>query len=121
MITFINSKITLSIMEEPQSAFLDVFGNTPMLRLLDFLVVHDDFDYSMTDIARLSNVHYVTLRSLWPKLERSGMVVMTRKVGKAKMFKFNKRNPIAKRFHKFFCDVTRAEVRRDIKEMTVQH
>jgi hypothetical protein len=108
--------------EEPQSVFLEVFGDTPMLRLLDFLVVYEDFDYSMTDIARLSGVHYVTLRSLWPQIEASGIAVMTRKVGKAKLYQFNRKSLLAKKFKEFFWAVAKEEIRKELaksRRMTV--
>jgi DNA-binding transcriptional regulator YhcF (GntR family) len=107
--------------KEPKSIFLTVFGETPQLKLLDFLVVSEDFDYSMTDIARLSGVHYITLRKLWPELERTGMVIMTRKIGKAKMYRYNSKNPLAKKFKEFFWAITKAEVRKYLQQVTVTH
>ncbi len=95
---------------EPPSVFLEAIGDTPLLRLLDFLVTSEDFDYPMTDIACLSRVHYNTLRTLWPQLERNGMVIMTRRVGKAKMYRFNRASPVAKKFKEFFWTVTKEEV-----------
>ena len=41
---------------EEKSSFRIVFGDSPILRVLDFLIVNDDFDYSLTDIAKLSNL-----------------------------------------------------------------
>tara|TARA_Y100000031_G_C8158113_1_gene355559 strand:+ start:599 stop:802 length:204 start_codon:yes stop_codon:yes gene_type:complete len=44
----------------PISAFLEVFGTSPILRVLDFLVINEDFDHSMTDIALHSGIGYAT-------------------------------------------------------------
>ena len=52
-----------------KTAFLNIFGDTPILRVLDFLIVNEDFDYSMTDIANLSGIGYSTLKLFWKKLE----------------------------------------------------
>jgi len=41
---------------ETKTAFLQIFGDSPVLRVLDFLIVNEDFDYSTTDIAEYSNV-----------------------------------------------------------------
>jgi hypothetical protein len=46
-----------------RSAFLKVFGDSPVLRVVDFLIVNDGFDYSMTDIAQYSGVGYTTLKA----------------------------------------------------------
>ena len=55
---------------ETKTAFLQVFGDSPMLRVLDFLIVNEDFDYSMTDIASQSGVGYSTLK-LFCKTDKS--------------------------------------------------
>lgn len=107
-------------MEHDTTAFLDVFGDTPILRVLDFLVVHDDFDYSMTDIAALSGVGYATLKLFWPKLEQEGIVTNTRTVGKAKMYTLNKKNPIVKKFRDFYWEATGLQIRKKYRqELTV--
>ena len=55
---------------ENKTAFLDIFGDSPVLKVFDFLVVNEDFDYSMTDIASLSGVGYSTLKLFFGKLEK---------------------------------------------------
>ena len=97
-------------MVEERTIFLKIFGDSPVLRVLDFLVVNEDFDYSMTDIAKLSGVGYATLKLFWPELERSGIVTNTRTVGKAKMFKLNAANPVVARFREFYWETTRQKV-----------
>ena len=72
-----------------KTIFLKMFGDSPVLRVLDFLVVNGDFDYSMTNIANLSGVGYSTLKLFWDDLERKEVVINTRIVGRAKMYKLN--------------------------------
>ncbi|MDD9953102.1 MAG: hypothetical protein OXR66_02095 [Candidatus Woesearchaeota archaeon] len=93
-----------------QTAFLDVFGSSPILKVLDFLVVHEEFDYSMTDIAKLSGVGYATLKLFWPKLTTSAIVKQTRSVGKAKMYTLNKANPVVEKFREFYWETTKIAV-----------
>ena len=85
-----------------KTIFLKVFGDSPVLRVMDFLVVNEDFDYSMTDIAKLSGVGYATLKLFWGTLEKNGVVANTRSVGKAKMYLLNFANPVVKRFREFY-------------------
>ncbi len=66
-----------------------VFGDTGVARILDFLTVYREFDYSMADIARNSGLGKMTVIRGWPTLERYGLVMETRKEGKAKMYKLN--------------------------------
>ena len=101
---------------ENKTAFLEIFGDSPILRVLDFLVVNEDFDYSMTDIAKLSSVGYSTLKLFWNKLEKEKIIINIRVVGKAKMYKLNFNNPIIKKFRDFYWETTKQKVHEKIKE-----
>ena len=105
---------------EPESAFLEVFGETPLLKVLDFLVIHENFDYSMSDIARLSEVGYATLKLFWPRLEQYKIVMQTRKVGKAKMYRLNYQNPVAKKFRELYWEVTKTVVHDELKDEKIK-
>lgn len=98
-----------------KTAFLDIFGDSPILRVLDFLVVNDDFDYSMTDIALLSGVGYSTLKLFWSKLEKEKIVINVRVVGRAKMYKLNYSNQIVLKFKDFYWETTKKKVRKKVK------
>ena len=99
-----------------KTAFLHVFGDSPILKVLDFLVVNEDFDYCMTDIANLSGVGYSTLKLFWRKLEESNIIKQTRIVGKAKMYRLNFANPVVKKFIDFYWEITKQKVHEKIKE-----
>lgn len=101
-------------MNDNKTAFLEIFGDSPILRVLDFLVVNEDFDYSMTDIAKLSGVGYSTLKLFWNKLEKEGIILNTRIVGKAKMYKLELTNPIIKKFRDFYWETTKQKVHNKI-------
>lgn len=83
-------------MTEDKSLFVEFFGDYPIIRVLDFLIENDIFDYSKKDIGRNSAVSWNTLEGFWKKLEETGVVTFTRKVGKAQMYKINKKNPVVK-------------------------
>ena len=101
---------------ETKTAFLNVFGDSPILRVMDFLVVNEDFDYCMTDIASLSGVGYSTLKLFWNKLEKEGIVVNVRTVGKAKMYKINLANPVIQKFRDFYWETTKQRVHEKVEE-----
>lgn len=91
-----------------QSLFIEVMGDSPINRVLNFLVINEDYDYSLTDIAKYAKVGYSTLQLFWTKLEKAGIVKQTRKVGKAKMYRLNKANPAVKHFIKMYWEITEA-------------
>ena len=79
--------------KENKSIFLQYFGDTPQLRILDFLIDNHFFDYPMTEIAREANVSYNSIKLFFPKLIESRIVIKTRKIGKSDYFKLNTNNP----------------------------
>jgi hypothetical protein len=101
---------------KPRSIFLESYGDNPLLRVMDFFVIHQDFDYSKKDIARHSKISYSSLKLFWDDLVKRKIVVFTRKVGKAKMYKLNKKNPEVKAFMKFFWVVVDRETERMFAE-----
>lgn len=81
-----------------ESLFLREFGiKSPMLKVLDFFMDNESFDYSKTDIAEGAELSRATLFKVWPKLEALGLITATRMVGQAKMYRLNKQNPITKK------------------------
>lgn len=97
-----------------KTVFLEVFGDSPIQRVLDFLIVNDDFDYSMTDIAEQSGVGYSTLKLFWTKLESEAIVTCTRTVGNAKMYKLNTQNVVVQKLKELYWTVTKHAVHEEL-------
>jgi len=82
--------------KENKSLFLEQFGDTPQLRVLDFLIDNQFFDFPMTEIAKGSNVSYNSLKLFFPKLVKSKILIKTRRIGKSDYYKLNVDNPFIK-------------------------
>ena len=78
--------------KENKSIFLEHFGDTPQLRVIDFLIGFRFFDYPITEIARESNVSYNSIVAFFPQFIKSGIVIKTRKVGKSDYYQLNMKN-----------------------------
>lgn len=78
-----------------KSAFLELVGDTPFTRLMDFLITGRNFDYTLTDLANKAGLSWTTLNRIFPKLVERGIVVMVRQVGVAKLYKLNTENALA--------------------------
>src|SRR3989338_11571042 len=79
-----------------RTIFRETLGDSPIIRVLDFLLEGRGLDYSLSDIAENSNIGWTTLHRIWDKLLKSGMVKSTREIGRAKLFKLNEENPAVK-------------------------
>ncbi len=79
--------------KENKSLFLQQFGDTPQLRVLDFLIDNHFFDFPVTEIARGSNVSYNSLKVFFGNMVESGILAKTRKLGKSDYYKLNIKHP----------------------------
>jgi len=106
-----------------KSVFLQEEGDTPKNRIWGFLIIHSEYDYSMKDIARYSKVGYTTLKALWKEFKKKKIVVQTRVVGKAKMYKLNLKNPVVSKFIGYYWAVVDSVVIKEskIKDEEITH
>ena len=95
---------------------MDLFGDYPQVRVLDFLVESRSFDYSLTDIARMSNVARPTLYAMIEDLMELEIIKETRRAGNARMFALNKENAIVKSLTKFDLELSKKLVRKELRE-----
>ena len=82
--------------------FREALGNSPVIRVLDFLIEGRGLDYSLTDIAENANIGWTTLHRIWDKLVQLNIVVPTREIGRAKLFKLNEENPAVEKLIKLY-------------------
>ncbi len=94
--------------QEMTSIFVEYFGSSPYVKILDFLIQGQDFDYSMTEVARGSKVGWSSFTKIWDKLLGKNIIVPTRNIGNAKLFKLNKDNYFVQKLIKFDWELTKA-------------
>jgi predicted transcriptional regulator len=105
-------------MEEDKTIFIETLGDYPALRIIDFLMGYEEFDYPITEIAKNSNVHFLTLKKLWPGFVKKGFVIKTRKLGRAELYKINAENEVIKRLmelDKFLCKEALEDIKKNSK------
>ena len=78
------------------STFMNLFGDTPKIRVLEFLLLYRDIDHSISAIAKGAGINRITLFRIWSELESTGLIKQTRKIGNAKLFTLNFMNPYIK-------------------------
>ena len=80
-----------------KSLFIEFMGDSPTIRILDYLLTERELDFSITDMAENSRIGRATLYRIWDKLIENKIIVHTRDIGRAKLFKLNKENPKIKK------------------------
>jgi len=83
-------------MNYQRSLFVKLFGNSPYIRVLDFLLTYRGFDYSKKEIAENANVSYNTLNSFWREMLSNGIILKTGRKGRQDVFRLNLENNLAK-------------------------
>jgi DNA-binding transcriptional ArsR family regulator len=92
-----------------ESIFVEYLGDTPMVRILNFLILGKDFDYSMTDIAEGSHVGWTSFTRAWEELEKRNAVVHTRNIGRAKLYRLNTDDLTVQKLIKLHWEIIKAE------------
>jgi len=89
-----------------------LFGNTATSRLLDFMHVYREWDYSKQDIAKNSDVSFRHAAKAVDKLEKLELIKKTRNVGRAQMYQYNVQNPAAQLLQKFALELAGQEAQK---------
>ncbi|GAG31352.1 unnamed protein product [marine sediment metagenome] len=82
--------------------FREALGDSPVIRVLDFLIEGRGLDYSLSDIAVNANIGWTTLHRIWNNLLKLKIVKPTRQIGRAKLFKLNQDNLAIKELIKVY-------------------
>lgn len=78
--------------QDETTLFREIFGDTPKIRVLEYLLEGRELDHSIGDIAEGAGINRVTLFRMWNDLEKSKIIVHTRNIGNAKLYKLNINN-----------------------------
>src|SRR3989344_3703171 len=84
-----------------ESLFLDYVGDNPRMRIVQYFIEGRDFDYTLTDLLN-AGVSWGTLNTLVPRLLELGIIVKTRKIGRATLYKINQENIAVKQLIKLY-------------------
>lgn len=82
---------------EEKSSFRMVFGDAPIVKVIDFFLDNREFDYSLTDIAKNADIGWSTLHQFWADLVALGIVTRTRRIGRAELYKLNIASPLVQK------------------------
>lgn len=89
-------------------------------KVLDFMITFSEWDYSITDIAKNSGLSFKTGFDEVKRLEVQGILVKSRTVGKAIMYKLNKESNQTQSIMKVAFDVAKKRAEKlEVKESAV--
>ncbi len=103
------------------SVLTETFGNSPLVRTIDFFLTFQHFDYSKTQVATETEVSRITMDKIWPRLVKAGFIVKTRRVGPAELYKLNKNNPRVRALIEMDMKLAGAAAREELLAVKVRH
>ena len=92
--------------------FVRVMGDTPINRVLDFLIENERESWTMVEMRNEAEVGYSTLKLLIPKMLNNGLITITKTVGKSKLYKINKENIAVKKIYSLYNTINEMETQK---------
>ena len=87
--------------EQYKSILIKTFGNSPKLRIMDFFLDNPLFDFTKKEVIEALGMGKKTFYKYFPELEEYGIVKVSRKIGKAKLYKLNGEHPLVKMLREY--------------------
>ena len=88
-----------------KSLFVKSLNNTSKLKVLEFLIEGRELDYSISDIVEGAEIGRTTLFRIFDDLAKSGIVIPTRQIGNAKLFRLNTNSLFVKKMIELFDSI----------------
>lgn len=83
------------------------FGDSPFLKVLDFFLTFQEFDYSKSQVAEEVKISRVTIEKIWDFLIKSKYIKKTRTIGRATLYQLNKEDTRVKALTEFDMSLSR--------------
>ncbi|MCX6665889.1 MAG: winged helix-turn-helix domain-containing protein [Euryarchaeota archaeon] len=81
--------------------FEGIFGSTPELKTLQFLIAHTHFDYTKKELAEHSGISRQTVYKVLDVFLKWEIIKETRKIGNVTLYTLNTTNKLVTSFKKF--------------------
>jgi|SRR3989344_2283599 len=94
-----------ALLKNMETLFRKALGDTPKLRVLEFLIEGRELDYSISDIAEGAEISRTTLFRIWEDLEKSGIIKPTRIIGNAKLYQLNMESLFVQKMIELFDEI----------------
>jgi len=95
-------------------------GNSPTLRIVDFLLDNRLFDYTKNEILENVEIGRATFFKYWKELERLGIVKVTRKIGKANLYRLNEEDEIVQKIIELDTVLCKKAMKKVVQEETTK-
>ena len=103
-----------------RSLFIEFMGDSPTVRIFDYLITEGELDFSITDMAENAGVGRSTLYRIWDGLIENNIIIHTRDIGKAKLFKLNAKDQRIKKLIEIYDMLVLDELKKKVEEQKLE-
>ncbi len=106
--------------KEYQSLLLKTLGDSPKLRIVDFFLDNPLFDFTKKEVIEALGMSKPTFYKYFKDIEEYGIVSVSRRIGKAKLYKINLENPMVKMLNEYTMQLSLQIVEQEKSKMQEQ-
>ena len=99
-----------------KAPFEGIFGSTPELKTLQFLIAHSHFDYTKKELAENAKISRQTVYKVLELFLKWGIIKETRRIGNVTLYTLNKKNRLVESFKKFDNKIIEIIVQEELKK-----
>ena len=103
------------------SLLLRLTSETPLFKIIDFLVENKGLEFTKKEIIEGSKISRATFFNYWKVIESYGLVKVTRKFGKTKLYTLNSNNIIVDKILDLEKELISNEIEKEKKELVLSN
>ena len=105
--------------KEYQSILLKTLGDSPKLRIIDFFLDNPLFDFTKKEVIEALGMSKQTFYKYFPEIEEYGIVTVSRRIGRAKLYKINLKHPLVSMLRDYETKVSLQIAEEEAEKMRV--
>jgi len=100
-----------------ESLLIKAFGYSPKLRIIDIFLTNPYFDFSKEELSKELGMSKQTIYQNFKDLEELGVVKVSRKIGRATLYRINREHPLVKRMDEIVNEISLQIAEREAEKL----
>ncbi len=96
----------LYVEKKYRSLLVKTLGTSPKLRIIDFFLDNPLQDFTKKEVMEALGMSKQTLHKYFPDLEKQGIIIVSRRIGRAKLYKINPNHPLTKLLRRYEREIS---------------
>ncbi len=109
----------LDIFMQSKSLFLELTGELPFFKIVDFLMGEKGMEFTKEEIAKGARISRTSLFNHWHELEENNIVKITKKHGKQEFYTINSKNQIVKKFFEIELELIKKSLDAELSKQKI--